>query len=276
MAELYDFLYTDPERIASLLIQLSEDGAPKEASSTATRDRGKTKTGGIDAFGIKGELGSSGSSSYEVRQTYDPLWQNSQKLIQEVKAVEKGYSTNKTDIGQIRDFSGKLLAYDQSTIPALMQTPSIENFIAGGIKDSDGMEKRSKAVKDKIKKDEAAVIREYLKSLPLGVGFVLVTENEHFWFSVNKEYLYLYDLDIPLKFPTHVSGIWNVVGVVDAKPNDHVSGMQDVIDKKVDGLLPPMVLHTMQLTSTITGMFGRPIQAYGLSPLIIYRNIRGG
>lgn len=112
-----------------------------------------------------------------------------------------------------------------------------------------------------------------MRTLPLGIGFVLVTNECHFWFSVKREYLSLLDLDIPLKFPIHVSGIWNVLGVVDAVPLDHVEGLRHILERQIEGLFPTFVLNMMQLIGVTAALFGRPIQAYGLSPVVVYRDI---
>lgn len=144
-----------------------------------------------------------------------------------------------------------------------MNSPKIEHFISAGSN-----------IKNKNEsKNNASIIREFLRQLPLGIGFVLVTEIGHLWFTVKKDYLSLYNLDIPLKYPVHVSGEWSILGIVDAVPNDHVEGIRPVIDREIDGLLPAMVFHMMELTGAMTGMFGRPVNAFGLSPLVIYRNI---
>lgn len=155
-----------------------------------------------------------------------------------------------------------------------MNAPTMEDFIARGINDDEI--NRSKKPRNIVeKKKEAAIIREFLKALPLGIGFVLVTDDAHFSFSVKRDYLTLYDLDIPLKFPTHISGVWNILAVIDAMPNDHVEGLQRVISRQIDGLIPSMVLNMMQLTGATAALFGRPLPAYGLSPLSVYRQVNG-
>lgn len=133
--------------------------------------------------------------------------------------------------------------------------------------------KKNKSAQRNGKRHLANVIRDFLKSLPLGIGFVLVTDVGHFWFNVKREYLSLHDLDIPMKFLTHVSGKWDVLGVVDAAANDQVEGIQPVIDRNIDGLLPPMALNFLQMTGTVTVQFGRPLPAWGLSPLAVYRDV---
>jgi hypothetical protein len=270
---LLDFLYADHERVASFLAQLYGAGAPKETERTASKGK-KTQNKGSLKLGLaEGELAGERDWAQEIRSSYDPLWSNSQKLIEHVQEGGSSAETSDLDIGQLKIFSGKLLAYDLSSITPLMNADAMEDFIANGISDDVESSGRSNKARNAEKKKEAAVIREFLRALPLGIGFVLVTDRFHFWFSVKREYLSLYDLDIPLKFPTHISGTWNVLGVVDALANDHVEGLASVISRNIDGLIPSMVINMMQLTGATAGLFGRPLQAYGLSPLVVFRRI---
>lgn len=269
---LLDFLYADHERVASFLAQLYGIGAPKETEQSATKGKSTNRKGTLSLGAIGAGAANEREWGQEVRQTYDPLWSNSRKLIEEVQE-RRGTDQQKLNLGQIRILSGTLLAYDLSSIPSLMNSEAMEDFIAAGVQDDESMANRSATVKRAEKKKQAAVMREFLKALPLGIGFVLVTDDGHFWFSVKREYLSLYDLDVPLKFPVYVSGVWNVLGVIDAAPNDHVSGLEAIIARNIDGLMPAMVFHMMQLTGATAAMFGRPITAYGLSPLVVYRGV---
>lgn len=67
----------------------------------------------------------------------------------------------------------------------------------------------------------AEIIRGFINSLPLGVVFILFNGQNAFWFNVKREYLQLQALDIPLKFPLQIGGLWHVTGVIDALPQDY-------------------------------------------------------
>lgn len=270
---LLDFLYADHERVASFLAQLYGAGTPSGTERTAGKHKRESHEGKLKLGMGEGGLGVERDLSQEVRSTYDPLWTNSQKLIDHVQESASKSKRSDFDIGKLTILSGSLLAYDLSSLTNIMNADSMDEFIAGGIRDPEGMDNRSGKVRAAEKKKEAAVIRAFIKGLPLGIGFVLVTDTAHFWFSVKREYLSLYDLDVPLKFPAHISGIWNVLGVIDALPHDHVEGLAPVLTRNIDGLIPAMVVHMMQLTGATAALFGRPFQAYGLSPLVVFRRV---
>jgi hypothetical protein len=269
--ELLDFLYADHERVASFLAQIDGQGALKTTEETGTKSKSETAKGGLNLGVVS--VGGEGTTDWQkdVRRTFDPLWINSRRLIDHFRKKVPGSTIS---VGQARILSGTLLAYDHSTLNSFLKSPATEALIASGMPDDDSMEGRSTKAKGDIKNKLAAVLREMLQNLGLGVGFVLVTEEAHFWFTVKKQYLSLYDLDVPLKFPIHISGLWSVLGVVDAVPNDHIEGLQEVLAKNIEGLLPPMVLNMTQLIGTVAAQFGRPIQAHGLSPLIVFREVR--
>jgi len=269
---LLDFLYADHERVASFLAQIDENGLVKESERIGSKGRQSDRTGKVKIGPVEGSLGNEKDWKQEVRFTYDPLWINSKKLIDHYNTASGTGDKSNLHCGKLVNLSGKLIAYDLSSVTGLMNSESMDDFIASGM-DDDDLSNRSSKAKIIEKKKNASVIRHFLKSIPLGIGFMLITETDHFWFSVKKEFLSLYDLDILLKYPIHISGTWNVFGVVDALPSDHVEGIQSVIDRQINGLIPSMVLHMLQLTGAMVALFGRPLQAHGLSPLIVYREV---
>lgn len=268
---LLDFLYSDHERVASFLSQLAGSGALKASEAMGTKIKTHKQKGAFAAGLISAGLEGDRSWKQEIKETYDPLWVNSRKLIDEIYERQSSVRKESIDIGKILILSGTLLCFDYTILNALMSADAFEDLIATSVNDSDAGGKSKNGFREK--KKLASVLRGLLQSLPLGMGFVLVTEHGHFWFSVKREYLNLHDLDIPLKFPLHISGKWEVLGIVDALPNDHVEGIQSVINKQIDGLMPPMVFNLMEMIGTITGQFGRPLQAGGISPLIVYRDV---
>jgi hypothetical protein len=268
---LIDFLYADHERVASFLAQIHGEGNLRETNETGKANRKVGARGELKLGLVAGGAGSDRELSKEVKFTYDPLWINSRKLIDYID--EHSAPSTSPSLGQLCSVSGTLIAYDLSMLTGMMNSPEMEGYIASGIEDTAPVPKAKERLRKLEKKREASVLREFIRGLPLGIGFVLVSDNRHYWFSVKRKYLSLYNLDVPLKFPTHISGIWNVIGVVDAVAGDHVLGLQSVISREIDGLMPAMVLNMMQLTGAITGMFGRPLQAHGLSPLAVFRTV---
>jgi hypothetical protein len=107
----------------------------------------------------------------------------------------------------------------------------------------------------------------------LGVVFTLFDGKNAFWFNVKREYLQLQALDIPLKFPVQIGGVWHVTGVVDALPQDHGEFGEKIGsdgNKLVFSQAFPIIT---QMVMPLVGLFGRPADAYGLSPVTIHREV---
>lgn len=268
---LFDFLYSDHERVASFLSQLNGIGALKTNEQLSSQSKNTAKKGtakfGVGQVGIENDR----EWSKEIRQQFDPLWTNSKSLIDHVTGIQ---TDKPPELGSLVVLSGNLLAYDLSSLTAMLQSDAMTSFIAAGTDDDAIAQNRSKKAAEQIKQNQADVVRHFLKGLPLGIGFILFTQAGQFWFSVKKQYLTLYDLDIPLKFPTQISGKWNVLGVVDAFPDDHFKEISNNFSDNSDYILPAMPLHMLQLIGATVGLFGRPVTAFGLSPLSIYREVK--
>ncbi|KKW92417.1 DUF6414 family protein [Sphingobium chungbukense] len=267
-SKVYDFLYADHEKVASILSQIEEDGALKETAVRA--QKGKDHKTGFSAKvgGLGGEIGTNRGHQYEVRQTYDPLWRNSRKLIEYI-----GRTSQKPEllIGQMCVMEGDLIAFDQSVLSKLMAATSMRDFIASGIKEDDDQKKSAqKKIRDKMK--EAEVIQKYIETLGLSIQFVLCTLQTGFWFNINRDYLYLHETDIPLKYPITISGKWQILGIIDALPNDQFS-LDHLYDAGASPHIPNMITHLAQLIWGTSVSFGRPLASYGLKPLAIFREI---
>src|SRR5688500_13483822 len=98
---LLDFLYADHERVASFLAQLHGLGTPKETQQSASKAKSTGQKGGLQLGVASGGGTNEREWGQEVRQTYDPLWSNSRKLIDEIQD-RKTSSHAIHSIGQIR------------------------------------------------------------------------------------------------------------------------------------------------------------------------------
>lgn len=266
--KIFDFLYADHEKVASILSQLEEDGLPKETSIRAQRAK-VTKSGfSAKLGGIGADYSTGRGLQYEVRQTYDPLWQNSRRLIGRLETTN---NTAEPSLGQLRILEGQLIAFDQSVLSKIMSAGSMKDLLASSMGTNDSVEKRyKKSLSDK--KKEADIVQTYIAGLGLSVQFVLLASQTGFWFNINREYLYLNETDIPLKHPINISGSWKVVGIVDALPHDQFD-LSHLEPLGADDHIPAMISHLGELIGITAVMFGRKSSSYGLKPLAIYRQI---
>lgn len=273
---LYDFLYSDHERVASFLSQLHEDGTLKESEKEASKGKASTKKADVK-LGIAGLEGQADREwSQSVREVYDPLWANSKRLIEKIKNRNLLRDTSDLHVGDLLVVEGRLIALDLAFMPHLLGADPMIEFFARGMSDGEnGAEKKNKRSFSRTseKAKEAEVMQSYLKSLPMGLQFVLLDDvGRGFYFNIKREFLSSHEMDLPLKFPIVVSGRWSVAGIIDALPNDQTGGLSEFVQ---DAALhwPEMAKHLVQLIAMTGMMFGRAVSSHGLSPLCVFRQI---
>ena len=267
---MLDFLYADHERVASIISQIEGVGAL--VGYERNYEKEKLSRGSVKAKLplTSGEKSEGANYNKQLRQEYDPLWVNSKKLV-ELVSEKSNASISELGYGKLVSVSGKLVCLDQSFINDLLKSDAVIESIAQGV-ELDQSTRSSKAQK-KEKNDLATTVRDFLQSLPLGIVFILFAEDNAFWFNVKRDYLALQALDIPLKFPLAIGGQWHVTGLVDAIPQDHANILPTIEGTGNKLVLPQMFAVLTQLIIPLVGLFGRPTDCYGLSPVVIHREI---
>ena len=268
---MLDFLYADHERVAAFLAQHSGVGALVGNEETASKAKTSEKGGGINLGAAAGSAKGGTNWSKNVRLAYDPLWINSKRLVDLVSESAGEQSQEEHDYGKLTTISGQLICLDQALFNNLLRSPAIVDQIAGGINDQQSQ--RSPKGKAKERKELAEVMRDFINSLPLGVVFTVFDGKNAFWFNVKREYLQLQALDIPLKFPVQIGGTWHVTGIIDALPQDY-GGFGEQLGSYGEKLVFSQAFSIItQMIIPVVGLFGRPADAYGLSPVTIHREI---
>lgn len=264
---ILDFLYADHEKVASILSQIDDHAAPKITAVRGQRGRDNKAGAGLKLPGMSADASATRNLQYEVRQEHDPLWINSRRLVERVLDSPV---PERPKIGQIRVLEGHLVAFDQSVLSNVMSASSMSDFIAAGMIDSEAGKRSQKVLNEK--KKEAEVVKTYIASLPLSISFILLTSEGGFWFNINKTYLYLHELDVPMKFPIVISGVWKALGIVDALPHDQFA--LEHLDGVCAGEHIPAIMSNLgQLIGATSVGFGRRLDSFGLKPLAVFRNV---
>ncbi len=268
---MLDFLYSDHERVAGLMSQI--DGVGSLINYERISQKNTKIAGAIAASAalLKGNHSQEKILQRQLREEYDPLWQNSAKFVETVEEHGSEEPQKKFDYGQLRIFSGKLICADQGMINRLMKSTSFANQIASVLPSANLKSNGKKSHKDN--KEVAEIIREFITELPLGIVFILLAKDSAFWFNVKREYLQLQSLDIPLKFPLQIGGTWYVTGIIDALPLDYDEVSADMFSFGDQRILSQSFSIIPPLIAPLVGLFGRPADAYGINPLTIHRQI---
>ncbi len=270
--KIFDFLYSDHTRVASILSQLDGAGDLRSMQRVSSKTKGKETKVSASIKITSGHKTTDTEYNKELRQEYDPLWINSKTLINKISNRNEDKQFIDYSYGDLKIISGKLMCMDQSIFNALLRSPSIINQLAQGMETEDNANRSSKA-KNQNKKDLAAIVRDFIQTLPLGVVFTLITKTDAFWFNIKREYLQLQDLDIPLKFPLEIGGTWHVAGIIDALPSDYYTLENEMKSFGEKRIFSTGIEPITGIITPIVGLFGRPADAYGLNPVSIFREI---
>lgn len=144
-ASVFEFLYTDFERIASFIAQFNDFGELKEILQSKSAGRA---TGSGDVQKVSGNIGFAKgdaeiSSEYAAhhdagsQRVYDGRWMAPLMFLDSVEQKELLIrDASKAHIGQLVIFKGPLKIRDFASLSKIWQQPAIRNLIEAGNKDT--------------------------------------------------------------------------------------------------------------------------------------------
>ncbi len=287
---VFDFLYHDGRRVASFLAQFDPSGSVTQISQGTAAERVKADiqklegTASIPAV-AKGVMTSTDEvrnrRQDEIMRVYDPMWANARELLDLLDKrgmIQRDLANAR--LGQIVLASGSLDIYDLKIMSGIWSLNSIKKSIAAGQSQwpklskavqSTPAGKRLKAEFDqaqKAAKDGMELFIEMAPSLPHSAHAVVQTINEEkLWCNIDPSGLSMSPSDILLKHGIAVPGEWVILGILDAVPEPvemrnrpQTPDGQEMVVKVFETLAP--IIRTF---------FGRPETAYGITPLLIFR-----
>lgn len=268
---VYDFLYHDIQRIGSFLSQFDKNGFLTSHTHTSKSSLGEGSSstqdikGGFDPI-ISSKISETNSinssRANDSSQTYDPLWKNSLALL---SYLDKMNMINRdllhSNIGQFVLLSGKLFMFDLGFFQKVLQKQtSRQRFLDSFINDA-----ANKATAE----GDAQEAWELIISLPNSFQARLITENEcSIWSTLSAAGLSISADDLLLKHGTSITGKWNILGILDALP--------DPSNINIDSSSLPIFQKTLaDYSSHVRPRFGRDPSSYGITPLLIFREVTG-
>jgi hypothetical protein len=291
---VFDFFYHDGRRIASLLSQFDPSGLLKEVTQGRSAEEGRDSRAGMDgSAGVPGLVKLKHDQSELVRRSheeevlrvYDPTWANARSLLDlldEKRLISRDVSC--AGIGQIVLAKGQLSVLDLGVVGKLWDTPSVQYLVRQGGEASDvgaSRQVRRQAARGKGKKEEASsppteidLLLDMMRNLPHGLQGNLYGE-QRVWFNVSEQGLSVAPSDLATKYGNFIPGEWSVLGILDAHPDDEVSlaPVAPQMGPATDDLVATVAKSIMPIVRTT---LGRPADAYGITPLLIFREVIAG
>lgn len=283
---VYDFLFHDGRRIASILAQLDPSGHLTQVSKSTAAKRGKDEISTIDAkAGIPGvaQIKNDNSTKIthsredEVLRVYDPTWSNARELLDLLSLrglIERDLT--KAHLGQIVLCSGGLSFLDLKMVQSSWGMKSVQALIRAGVPPQTGKSRSERrkggalGTSTPATFDQTSFFLEMIPHFPHGIQ-VSLTGKERVWCTLDETGLSGESSHITLKHGVAVPGEWSILGVLDAKP-DHSGGVGQAHGQSVDG--EDLVANLAKTLAPIMRLFvGRPADAYGVTPLLLFRKV---
>ena len=295
---VYDILYHDARRVGLFLSQLDPSGHLTGLKQTESAETGSGMKVGANISG--GMIMARGGATLEdqrtanqresLERTYDPLWTNALTLLDfldQRKMIQR--DLHKSRIGQIVLVNGGLALFDLSMLKACWEIPSIRALMMGSVAAGQSSpsltrqqprqqrrqgERSPKEAPPPIAADPVTIALDLLKHLPHGILASIRQYGDVIWCVLRDESLVIPSSDLLLKHGVSVPGTWNMLGILDALPDNGADGETLSQSAAADllGALGPLVGG---LAPAIRATLGRPAEAYGMTPLLIFREISG-
>ncbi|MGR8933372.1 MAG: hypothetical protein ACU837_03160 [Gammaproteobacteria bacterium] len=129
---------------------------------------------------------------------------------------------------------------------------------------------RNKQVKQPIKaaKEEINSIKAILSALPHALLMTRQSSGNSLWSSLEEEHLKINSDDITLKHGSNFAGHWYVLGILDAKPDNGIESITNHHDIAND-----LIRGMTEMLNMTREFLGRPRDAYGITPIAIFRSV---
>jgi hypothetical protein len=280
---VFDFLYHDARRVGSFLSQFGAYGLVQQVKATeAAAESQSTKTtlsGGMDVpLVAKAGAGFDVTTSTDERdtaeRTFDPLWTHARTLLDyltEHNLIQ--HDIWNARLGQIILLKGSLVVLDATMLKGAWQRPVIRRLIESGAKTA------AKVGQPSASKDEIALLLEMLTLVPHSVQGVIIGTNFNAWCSLSDAALVTTPSDLVLKHGAFIPGEWQVLGVLDAFLNmDPLPNPDGTPARNIDELVQqhvqtPVATALAAFAPAIRNLIGRPNNFFGITPLIIFREV---
>lgn len=266
---IFDFFYLDNPKIKSFYAQLNGLGALNTLKNTSQigDTRKLEATVGVPAA-VGGKMGNDHTVNTTSEHLYDGLPTMPREMINrldELGFIQKDLSPE--NLGDLVLVQGYLNITDIEVMKGVID-PTIK-FTLNSMPNTTG------AHKEKRKNFENTIdpVIEFMKNVPFALSCNLFVPSEsddqltQVWMSLAREDMSSVIHDINFKHGEKLAGKWYVLGILDAIPNSMDSS---------NIILPNSgeMEQFKKAMSEMMKMFGRDDEAYGMTPIAIFRVLR--
>jgi hypothetical protein len=264
---VFDFLYADRHRIGLYLSQFSEFGNLTSLVHSRQVGDETSLSGGVPSV-VKGETKQNQRTG--VERHYDTQWSQVLNFLDEVQARKMlRRQIEGAPIGGLVLLSGSLFMVNMRSFERTWGAISGEVPAAS---QSNRHARRAAAARGEPQPLTDIGGLKILGSLDQPVFMVFRSGSDRLWSTLEPDYLIGGSSDLNLKHGLRVSGDWHMLGVLDCHP-----GLGEVSPKEVgrlsgggDNIFSEAMINMWREFRLV---FGRPADCYGVTPIVIMREI---
>lgn len=289
-----DFLYHDTRRVGSFLAQFEAYGVLQQVkaieSTAQTNVRKVGLSGGIKVpLVAQGNIGRDETNIDEERDTaeqvFDPLWQNARRFLNYLESHKMiNYEIAEARIRQFVLVSGHLIIIDAPMLKNAWDKGAVKNSILRSVKPSKPSDRiEGSPETESVDQEEVQLIIDLLSILPHSTQAQIIGKsptNRTFraWCTLSADALVGMSTDLVLKHGSYIEGEWKMLGVLDGLPDyghdPEMPGKLTDAEEAIKGLAGTAIGKLLAHLSPLTrNLLGRPRGTFGLTPLLIYRNV---
>ncbi|WP_370308293.1 hypothetical protein [Sphingobium abikonense] len=267
-ASVYDFVYVDIGRIAATLSQFDDNGHLIKLTSGDVSRSARSGELAVPAI-AKGKVDQSADSS--IGREYDPAWLAPLNFLDELNCrnlIQRDIEASR--IGQFVLVSGSLSVTDLQLLAGVWKDPTIRKQMSANMSEGETTQnraaRRSSHQKRRQEVNEAEIALSLINQMPHYVQATVGTGLNSAWCNLEPQHMRIPLGDFALKHGAHIPGEWHAIGILDARPE---SDDDDYDIPYQNGLGSAY----MQLAFPLRFMMGRPIGTYGITPVLLFRQL---
>lgn len=255
-ASVFDYLYIDRPRISYLLAQLDPDGViatHRRISGISGTNSGELK-GSLKVVGASASAMEGHSESSELH--FDASWllpSNVLDILNDRSLIRRDLMS--AEVGQIVLISGSLSLFDIDLVKRLWD--GMTAFMAF---ENSGKTGPKNANSERKKMELAGKV---VKELPPALQLNLNNGEWEAWAQLDAKFMTVDPHSMSMKHGPSVQGIWHLVAILDAVPDEIVMETNRDTAQFIDMMYP--------LMGGLRGLIGRPPTSYGVTPLLLFR-----
>ena len=283
--------FHDSRRIGSFLAQFDDSGHLQQVAQSEEASKGSKRGFQVNIGGGASVLGTGGQGNVGFQRTpeeggsesllrvYDPLWTNALTFLdylEQHNLLERDLT--KARLGQLVLASGGLTITDLAMMQSAWKLPAIQKLLKGGAADLQASrQQRRAAARSSTSNDTASqvdLIVELLSIMPHSVQARIHDANGEVWCSLSQTSMVGLPSDLMLKHGVAVPGNWNIVGILDALPGA-ATDTEETATITPERPISMIATLVTSLAPIVRAFLGRPDEAFGVTPLLIFRKVSG-